>query len=97
MLPFILNGLTEVLQIVFFLVQILVLASVIVSWVSADPNNPIVQIIYNVTEPIYRPIRRYTSKIPGPLDWAPLIVLLLVIFLSNSLIPYLRALSQALR
>jgi len=97
MTPFILDGIVTVLGALLFLVQILVFASIIVSWVSADPSNPIVQMIYSVTEPIYRPVRRLTSRIPGPLDWAPLAVLLIVLFLSASVLPYLQHVSHSLR
>ena len=38
--------------------------------------------IYSITEPIYRPIRRFTNHIPGPLDWAPFVVILFVMFLT---------------
>lgn len=96
MLPFIVDGIASVLQVILFAVQILVFASVVVSWVSADPNNVIVQMIYNTTEPMYRPLRKYTNRIPGPFDWAPLAVLLIVVFLTNSLVPYLHALSRSL-
>ena len=78
------QGLAGVISFILSVVQILVLASIVVSWVG-DPNNQIVQMIYSVTEPIYRPIRRYTNKIPGPFDWAPIVVILIIIFLQKSL------------
>ena len=75
----ILNGLFAVAGFILNFVQILVLASIIVSWVG-DSSNTIVQMIYSVTEPMYRPIRKFTNRLPGPLDWAPLIVIMIVIF-----------------
>ena len=50
-------------------------------WVCADPYNPIVQMLRGVTEPLYRLVRPLTSKIPGPLDWSPLVILILFGFL----------------
>ena len=81
------QGLAGVISFILSVVQILVLASIVVSWVG-DPNNQIVQMIYSVTEPIYRPIRRYTNKIPGPFDWAPIVVILIIIFLQRSVVLY---------
>ncbi|SMF82581.1 YggT family protein [Pseudobacteriovorax antillogorgiicola] len=80
----IVNGLFAVAELLLSFVQILVLASIVVSWVG-DPSNQIVQMIYSITEPIYRPIRKLTNRIPGPLDWAPFAVIILVIFLSTVL------------
>lgn len=57
----------------------ILLASVIISWVNADPYNPIVNFIYRVTEPALRRIRRYMPD-TGMLDLSPL-VLFAVIYL----------------
>jgi len=86
------DGIAHVLEIVLNMVQLLVIASFIISWVGADPNNQIVVMITNLTEPMYRPIRRFTRKLPGPLDWSPMIVLLITIFLMYGVIPYIRML-----
>ncbi|TSK06232.1 MAG: YggT family protein [Geobacter sp.] len=57
----------------------ILLASVIISWINADPYNPIVNFIYRVTEPALRRIRRYMPD-TGMLDLSPL-VLFAVIYL----------------
>ncbi len=88
------NGIAAVLDMVLNMVQLLVIASVIIGWVGADLNNPIVRIIQNTTEPIYRPFRKISQKLPGPLDWAPVIVLMLIVFLHASVIRYLRSLAH---
>lgn len=88
-----LNGITAVLEIILNMIQLLVLASVVISWVGADPSNQIVQMIRAITEPLYRPVRRFTSKIPGPIDWAPMIVILIVVFFHRGILPYLRILA----
>ena len=90
------NGFAFVLDLVLNLVQLLVIASIIISWVNADPYNPIVRTVTSITEPLYRPFRRLTSRIPGPFDWAPLILILVIVFLQKSLIPYLVELSRSL-
>jgi YggT family protein len=87
------NGLAAVIGFILTVIQFLVFASVIVSWIG-DRNNTIVQMIDSMTEPMYRPLRRYTSRIPGPFDWAPLAVLAIIIFLQASLVPWLRSLGR---
>ena len=57
----------------------ILLASVVISWVNADPYNPIVNFIYRVTEPLLQRVRRYMPN-PGMLDLSPL-VLFAVIYL----------------
>jgi len=57
----------------------ILLASVVISWVNADPYNPIVNFIYRVTEPLLQRVRRYMPN-TGMLDLSPL-VLFAVIYL----------------
>ena len=82
------NGLAVVFSVILNLVQIIVFASIIVSWVG-DPSNRMVQMIYSMSEPIYKPFRGLTSKLGGPIDWTPLIVLLLIFFIKNSFLQML--------
>lgn len=83
-------GLIAVVDFLANFVNLLVFGSVIISFVGADPSNPIVQIIRQCTEPLYRPMRRLTSRIPGPFDFAPLLLLMIVIFLQKVIVFALR-------
>jgi len=53
------------------------LASVVISWVNADPYNPIVNFIYRVTEPVLQRVRRYMPN-TGMIDISPLVVFALI-------------------
>ena len=86
------DGLAKVIDIVLNMVQLLILASVLMSWVGADANNQIVRMVQNLTEPLFRPIRRLTKNLPGPIDWAPMVLLLLIVFASYGIVPYIRML-----
>ena len=55
----------------------LVIASVVLSWVHADPYNPIVTFIYRLTEPLLRPIRRRMPD-TGVIDFSPLVAFALI-------------------
>ena len=68
-----------------------VIIAVVLSWVNADPYNPIVQAIRSVTEPVFRWVRRRVPfAVVGMLDLSPFLVLLgvyfLKVFLVNSLV-----------
>lgn len=84
------EGIVKVIEIFLNMVQLLIIMSVLISLLSADPYNPIVKFVRDCTEPIYRPLRRFTNKIPGPLDWAPLIVIFIIIFIQQMLIRSIR-------
>jgi YggT family protein len=58
-----------------------VIISAILSWVQPDPYNPIVQVLYRLTEPAYIFIRRYIPTVIGGMDMAPLILIFLLQFL----------------
>jgi YggT family protein len=70
-------GLAQVLHWVLFIYQWVLIARAVVSWVSADPRNPIVSFLYMATEPALRVIRR---RLPANLRYFPLDIAFLVLF-----------------
>ncbi|HBA87139.1 MAG TPA: YggT family protein [Geobacter sp.] len=78
----------------------ILLASVIISWVNADPYNPIVNFIYRVTEPALRKIRRYMPN-TGMLDLSPLVLFVLIylvqIVVFDTAFTYLMLLSNQMK
>lgn len=82
-LGYFLLAVAKVLGLVLNLFMWIIIARAVLSWVSPDPFNPIVRFINNVTEPVLYPIR---SKIPvsyGGIDFSPIVVILLIVFLQN--------------
>lgn len=58
------------------LFSLLILARVILSYFpNADPSNPIVRMIYDLTEPVLGPIRRMLPP-TAMVDLSPLVVLI---------------------
>ena len=65
----------------------IIFARAIVSWVSADPANPIVRALVVVTEPVLRPLRRLVPpRKLGGLDLSPLFAMLILQFVKNGLV-----------
>jgi len=58
-----------------------VIIAALITWVQPNPYNPIVQFLWNVTEPVYRYIRRYIPTTFGGFDIAPIILILGLEFL----------------
>jgi YggT family protein len=90
----VLGGLGWVLYWFLQLYMYVLIARAVVSWVSADPRNPIVHFLHSATEPAVRVIRRRlpTSLRYFPLDIAFLVLFGLVIFaqfgIAQSLVDY---------
>ena len=80
-----LEAIAGVVDIGLTFLLILVFARAVISWVQADPYNPIVQFLYTTTEPILRPIRRRLPAMTG-IDISPLVVLMMAIFLKQFLV-----------
>ena len=58
-----------------------IIISALISWVQPDPYNPIVQMLYRLTEPAYMLVRRFIPTVIGGLDMAPLILIFILQFL----------------
>ena len=84
----ILVPLLQLLDVVLELYQIVLIVWVVFSWLAAfnvvNTSNGFVRTVMNVlwrlTEPALRPIRRFVPMVSG-LDFSPLILLLLIYFL----------------
>jgi len=84
-LGYFLQALSGVLHIIFMTATIVVIARAVLSWVSPDPYNPIVRIINQLSEPMLYRVRKYVPYIAG-IDFSPLILLLIIMFLDNFLV-----------
>ncbi len=77
-----------VIAFLLFLLQIysyLLLARVLMTWIpNLDYGNPIVQFLLQATEPVLRPIREAMPSMGG-MDFSPLIVFLVINFVSTFL------------
>ncbi|MBL8014559.1 MAG: YggT family protein, partial [Candidatus Omnitrophica bacterium] len=54
----------------------LIIVRALISWVSPDPYNPIVQFLYRATDPLLNPIRRIMPAMP--IDVSPIIAYFLM-------------------
>ena len=69
------------------LFQILTMAIVVralLSWFNLPPTNPLVTLLYDITEPILAPLRRVVPRI-GMIDITPIVAIILMNFLSSML------------
>lgn len=81
----------DVVRIAFSVLNILIIARVIMSWIPlGNPNNSVVRFVYEITEPILAPIRRIIPRGSLPIDFSPLIAILLINMIERWVINLLR-------
>ncbi len=59
---------------------VLIIARVVVSWIANQSRHPLIPLIYQLTEPVLKPINRLIPPIGG-IDLSPLFVLIALRFL----------------
>ena len=86
-----------VLDYVLVFFMFITIARAVLSWVSPDPYNPIVRFIHNVTEPVLYQIRKRLPMMYGGIDFSPIVVILIIIFLRIFLVDSLEGWADSLR
>lgn len=71
----------------------IIIGRAIISWVNADPYNPIVRFLYEATEPLLGRIRRVLPLSMGGIDFSPMILIVAIMFLQSFLVPTLKHLA----
>ncbi|BCO07641.1 YggT family protein [Desulfolithobacter dissulfuricans] len=74
----------------------IVIGRAVISWVNADPYNPIVRFLVQATEPLLVRIRR-VLPVMGGIDLSPMILILGIVFLQSFLVPTLQQIAMSLR
>ena len=80
-----LAAVAEMINIILSLYMFIIFGRVIISWVSADPYNPIVRFLISATEPVLYPIRRRLPMMGG-IDFAPFLLILAIIFIKSFIV-----------
>ena len=68
--------LVQLINMLFSLYSLVIIARAFLPLVGADTFNPIVRFIYDITEPVLAPLRRFT--IVGMYDFSPLAALIIL-------------------
>ena len=97
-LAYFFEALATVVNIGLTIYMWVVVIRAIISWVNPDPYNPIVVFLRRSTDPVLNPIRR---RLPLALsrtgiDFSPLVLLLVIIFLQKFLVKSLYELAYRL-
>ncbi|MCD6262378.1 MAG: YggT family protein [Deltaproteobacteria bacterium] len=90
-----LAAIARVLDIALTLYMWLIIGRAVISWVNPDPYNPIVRFLVSTTEPVLSPIRRRLPMLGG-IDFSPVIVILIIIFIQSFLVQSLLQIANRL-
>lgn len=90
------EAVAQILSMIINIYVWIVIIAALISWVRPDPYNPIVQILYKLTEPLYAKIRSLIPTIIGGIDLAPIIVILVLQFINLFFIKLLFSLARSL-
>ncbi|ARJ56622.1 YggT family protein [Campylobacter cuniculorum] len=74
-------SIVSIIQIIITIYTWIIVITALLSWVNPDPYNPIVQILYKLSAPAYELVRKIPTRI-GNIDLAPLIIILILQFIS---------------
>lgn len=66
------------LDLLFTILGFAIIARALLSWIQIDPYNPIIQVLFQITEPILAPLRRFIPPIGGMMDITPIVALIIL-------------------
>ena len=90
-------AIAKILSIILSIYMWVIIIRAVISWVNPDPFNPIVRILYQITEPVLWRIRKILPLQFGGFDFSPLILVLAIIFLQQFLVNSLVELAMHLK
>jgi YggT family protein len=86
----------QILDYVLWAYAWILLGRVVISYINADPKNPLIRFLYSVTEPVLERVRAKLPVSSGGFDFSPILVWLAVMFLQRFLVRSLYDLAQAI-
>ncbi len=93
------NFLMSVAQLIDFVLTAymwIIIGRAVISWVNADPYNPIVRFLYETTEPVLSRIRNVLPIRFGGIDFSPMILIMAVMFLQSFLVTTLKQVAMGM-
>jgi len=87
----------HIIDIALTLYMWIIIIRAVLSWLNPDPYNPIVRLLYQVTEPVMALVRRWIPLRGMGIDFSPMIILLAIVFLQSFLVKSLLQLSYYFR
>lgn len=89
--------LISVVSMFFYALNLAIFARILLSWlpvagINVDRYNPIIRVLYDITDPILEPFRRIIPPI-GMVDISPIVAVLVLNLVSSLILEVLRSLA----
>lgn len=78
-------ALVPIIQLIFQLFNLLILARILIGWANLSPYHPITQFLHRTTEPFLEPVRRVLPPV-SMFDFSPIVVIIIASILEQILI-----------
>ncbi len=91
------EALAGLLNMVITLYVWVIIGRAVISWVNADPYNPIVRMLCNLTDPVLNRLRQTLPLAFGGIDMSPVAALLILWFLRAFLVQSLYDIARAMQ
>ena len=91
------EALAGLLNMVITLYVWVIIARAVISWVNADPYNPIVRTLCNLTDPVLYRLRQTLPMAFGGIDMSPIVALLILWFVRAFLVQSLYDIARAMQ
>jgi YggT family protein len=87
----------QILDLVLWAYVWILIGRVVISYINADPNNPLVRFLYSITDPVLDRVREKLPVTTSGFDLSPIVVGLVGLFLQHFLVRSLFDLAYTLR
>jgi len=78
-----LSAFARILDVALSIYMWIIVARAVLSWVNVDPRNPIVNLLYQITDPLLWRIRQFLPLRGLGIDVSPIIAILAIYFLQR--------------
>ena len=76
------------MAVIYYMIQIysmLIFIRILMSWISIDPNNPVIETLCQITDPYLNIFRSFIPPVGG-LDFSPIIALIVLHAIGRALV-----------
>lgn len=87
------GAIATVLDLAINALMLILVINALLSWVRPDPSNPVVKFLDSVSDAVCDPVRRLFPTVVGGFDLAPMIVIVVLIFVQRFLVASLHELA----
>ncbi|MEW5802793.1 MAG: YggT family protein [bacterium] len=81
-----LEAIADIINLFVYFYMFIVVIAAFISWLHVDPYNPVVQILHQLTEPVFRFVRRHLPVAIGGIDLSPMIVIAGCVFIQKFIV-----------